>query len=155
MAQPTVEEFETEVAGWLREHGTPVEEGADFGDVIWGHGDFSVSVFHNMTHEEESTHLEALRSWNQLKVSQGYHAVMWAEEYGGLDLSRAHNRAYGRAERGYQLPDSHELFSVTVGLMAPTIRAFGTPEQKDRFIRDLLATNIYCCQLFLWWNGRG
>jgi len=148
MGQPTVEEFTSEVAQWLADNGTPIDQRADAGDVVWGEGDFSVSVFHNMSHDEESSHLEALRSWNQMKVQHGYHAITWPEEYGGLGLSRAHARAYGRLERGYQVPGSHELFSVTIGLMAPTVRAFGTDAQKERFIDDLLATNIYCCQLF-------
>jgi len=150
MGQPTVEEFASEVEEWLAEHGNPRDQSADSGDVAWGDGEFSVSVFRNLSHEEEeeADHLEALRAWNQLKVARGYHAITWREEYGGLGLSRAHARAYGRLERRFHVPDSHELFGVTIGLMAPTVRAFGTDEQKHRFIADLLATNIYCCQLF-------
>ncbi|MDG2112424.1 MAG: acyl-CoA dehydrogenase family protein [Actinomycetota bacterium] len=148
MAEQTVAAFEAGAAAWLAEHGTPVAERSDAEEVAWGQGEFSVSVFHNMSHEVESAHLEALRSWNRLKVEQGYHAITWPTEFGGLGLSRAHARAYGRLERKYAVPDSHELFSVTIGLMAPTVRAFGTDAQKEQFISDLLETNIYCCQLF-------
>ena len=152
MNQPTVEEFTAEAADWLREHATPRPVTTTAGDgadrLAWGDGDFSVSVFHDMSFDEESDLLERLRSWNRLKATQGYHAVRWPVAQGGLGLTAAHARAYSRLERGYEVPDSHELFSVTVGLMAPTVRAFGTPEQKERFIGDLLRTDLYCCQLF-------
>ena len=150
----SVEDFTAEAEAWLTEHGTPVEAdgpgagGTTADEVVWGEGEFSVAVFHNMSHEVEKDHLERLRAWNRRKAEAGYHAIAWPEKYGGLGLSRAHARAYGQLERRYRVPDNHELFGVTVGLMAPTVQAFGTDGQKERFIADLLATNIYCCQLF-------
>ena len=152
MTQPTVEEFTAQAADWLRQNANPrpsapvPDDGAD--QIAWGEGPFSVSVFHDMSFAEESDLLERLRSWNQLKATQGYHAVRWPLSHGGLGLTTAHARAYSRLEREFEVPDSHELFSVTVGLMAPTVRAFGTPEQHERFIGDLLRTDLYCCQLF-------
>ena len=152
MSQPTVEEFTAEAADWLGRNASPRPAAAardgSADRIRWGEGTFSVSVFHDMSFDEESDLLERLRSWNQLKAEQGYHAVRWPVAQGGLGLTAAHARAYSRLEREYEVPDSHELFSVTVGLMAPTVRAFGTPEQKERFIGDLLRTDLYCCQLF-------
>ena len=152
MSQPTVEEFTAEAADWLGRNASPRPAAAAHDGsadrIRWGEGPFSVSVFHDMSFDEESDLLERLRSWNQLKAEQGYHAVRWPVAQGGLGLTAAHARAYSRLEREYEVPDSHELFSVTVGLMAPTVRAFGTPEQKERFIGDLLRTDLYCCQLF-------
>jgi len=37
---------------------------------------------------------------------------------------------------------------VTVGLIAPTVLAFGTPEQQRQFIPRFLRTTELCCQLF-------
>ena len=139
--------FETEAAAWLAENGTPRKQTTGE-ELVWGEGDFSVAVFHNLSHEQEQAHLEELRAWNQKKVARGYHAISWPAKYGGLELPKSHARAWGRLEKGYEVPDSHELFSVTVGLMAPTVRAFGTDEQKERFIDDFLTTKTYCCQLF-------
>ena len=152
MTQPTVEEFTAQAAEWLSHNATPrltaAVNGDDANRIAWGEADFSVSVFHDLSFDEEAGLLERLRRWNQRKATQGYHAVVWPVAQGGLGLSKAHARAYSRLEREYEVPDSHELFSVTVGLMAPTVRAFGTPEQKERFIGDLLRTDLYCCQLF-------
>ena len=146
-AGQSVEEFSAQAAAWLAENGERRTNVAT-DEVTWGEGDFSVSVFHNMSHEVEQGHLEQLRAWNHKKAEQRYHAITWPEKYGGLGLSRAHARAFGALERDYVVPDSHELFSVTVGLMAPTVRAFGTDEQKGRFISDFLRTDSFCCQLF-------
>ncbi len=152
MTQPTVEEFAAQAGHWLSQNAEPKSDAEPASDqaegVAWGEGDFSVSVFHDLSFAEESELLERLRSWNQRKAEQGYHAVVWPVAHGGLGLTPAHARAYSRLERSYQVPDSHELFSVTVGLMAPTVRAFGTPKQQQRFIGDLLRTDLYCCQLF-------
>ena len=42
-------------------------------------------------------------------------------KYGGLGLSRAHGRVYGKIERQFQTPGVHETVAVTRGLIAPTI----------------------------------
>ena len=147
MTAPTVEEFEAEAAAWLAENGRP-RRSDDVRTFVWGEGEFSVAVFHNLSHEDEAAHLQALREWNQRKAERGYHAITWPVEHGGLGLSKYHARAFNRLESKYESPDRHELFSVTTGLIAPTIRAFGTPEQCEQFIGPLLRTDIFCCQLF-------
>ncbi|WP_419842712.1 acyl-CoA dehydrogenase family protein [Candidatus Poriferisodalis sp.] len=152
MTKLTVEEFAARAADWLRQNAEPRPaadaSGGHAESTAQANGQFSVSVFHDLSFAEEADLLERLRSWNQCKATQGYHAVAWPAAFGGLGLSSRHARAYSRLEREYQVPDSHELFSVTVGLMAPTVRAFGTPEQQEQFIGSLLRTDLYCCQLF-------
>lgn len=144
---PSVADFSEQAAAWLTANGQPRPVAATQ-ELAWGEGEFSVSVFHNMTHEDELAHLEQLRAWNKKKAEVGYHAITWPTSYGGLGLSNAHARAFAQLERDYVVPDSHELFSVTVGLMAPTVRAFGTAGQKQRFVPDFLTTTTFCCQLF-------
>jgi alkylation response protein AidB-like acyl-CoA dehydrogenase len=148
VAQPTVEEFTAAAAAWLVENAPPRPDSVGAGELTWGEGEFNVAVFHALSFEEERSLLEELKGWNQLKATKGYHAIAWPEEYGGLGLSRAHARAFQRLERDYRTPAAHETFSVTVGLIAPTVDLFGTPEQKVRLIPPLLATEVLCCQLF-------
>ena len=116
--------------------------------LVWGQGSFSVAVFHNLGFDEEKQVLDDLVAWNALKAEVGYHAIDWPVQFGGLGLTRAHAVAFGRLEQGREVPTTHELFSVTKRLIAPTIDHFGTEEQKERFIGPLLATEILCCQLF-------
>lgn len=148
MTMPTVEEFTEKAEAWLEANArlrTPDDAEPEF---VWGQGSFAVPVFHNLGFDEEQAHLRALQAWQQKKATEGYHAIAWDERFGGLGLTRAHARAFGRLERNYVVPDSHELFSVTVGLIATTIREWGTEEQQNDWIPGLLRTDDLSCQLF-------
>jgi alkylation response protein AidB-like acyl-CoA dehydrogenase len=148
VASPTVEEFQAEAEAWLAANASERTVGREGPKLVWGQGEFNVAVFHNLSHEEEAEHLANLQRWQQLRAENGYHAIMWSPDRGGRGLSRAHALAYQKLESGYEVPDRHELFSVTVGLISNTIEAFGTEEQKERFVAPLLKTDMYCCQLF-------
>jgi len=143
-----MEAFVEQAGTWLhqnasRRHGQEGEQ-----PQAWGEGDFSVAVFHDLSFDEEKQVLDDLVAWNTRKRRLGYHAVDWPVEFGGLGLTKAHAAAFGRLERDYETPTSHELFAVTKQLIAPTIAYHGTAEQKARFIEPLLATEMLCCQLF-------
>jgi len=147
--QPGVEAFAAAAAEWLNQNAKrlPLGDGA-VPSSQWGEGSFSVAVFHALTDEEEQRLLDDLCRWNQQRAERGYHAITWPEQYGGLGLTKDHARAYAEVERAYALPPRHETFSVTTGLIAPTVERFGTPEQKEAFVAQLLRTDILCCQLF-------
>ena len=148
----SVEEFADRASIWLAENGDPLDDdqcpspGDD--DVAWGQGDFSVAVFHALAFDDERTLLEDAQRWRRLKATQGYHAITESPEVGGLGLSTGHARAFAVLERGYRVPTSHETFSVTTELIAPTVDAFGTEEQRARFVGAFLAAELLCCQLF-------
>ncbi len=140
----SVEEFTRQAAAWLDEHGEPVPAEATDGDDH----DFSVAVFHALDFDEERQLLEDAKRWQQLKAGAGYHAIAGSPEFGGLGLSKEHARAFASLERGYRVPPVHESFSVTTGLIAPTVELYGTDEQKARFVASFLAAELLCCQLF-------
>ena len=150
-AAPTetdMDAFIERARAWLS-HNAPRRDGQEGGQRrIRGEDDFSVAVFHNLSFDEEKQALDDLVAWNARKRELGYHAVDWPAEFGGLGLTKAHAAAFGRLERGYETPASHELFAVTKLLIAPTVAHYGTAEQKARFIEPLLAAEILCCQLF-------
>ncbi|MDH3752901.1 MAG: acyl-CoA dehydrogenase family protein [Acidimicrobiia bacterium] len=149
MSQIDVDDFAAEAGAWLAANGEPklADDGAS-GEVVWGEGELDVAVFHNLSHGDESDLLHALRSWQQRKAERGYHAITWSPAYGGLGLTASHARAFRKLESGYVVPSSHESFSVTIGLIVPTIDLFGTPEQKERHIASFLRTDELCIQLF-------
>lgn len=117
--------------------------------MVWGEGDFSVSVFHSLSFADEQALLNKAKAWTQAKAEHGYHAITQPVEYGGLGLTREHSRAFAKLESLFVTPTGHETHSVTVGLIAPTINVFGTQQQKDDFIGRFLATKELACQLFL------
>jgi alkylation response protein AidB-like acyl-CoA dehydrogenase len=142
----SVDDFTAQATEWYEANA--VRRATHEAGLVWGEGDFDVSVFSDMSFEDEQAHILSIAAWIQKKASQGYHAVDWPVEYGGLGLSRAHARALGRIERQFQSPGSHELVSVTVGLVASTIRVLGSDALKERFVADLRAANTLACQLF-------
>jgi alkylation response protein AidB-like acyl-CoA dehydrogenase len=147
MTKPTVEEFRTQAAQWLAANGSP-KAGAGSATPTHSHAEFSVSVFHALTHEEESGLLDELKSWNQKRAAQGYHSISGSPEFGGLGLGKEYAKAYAELESAYQTPSRHETFSVTTGLIAPTVERFGTPAQKEQFVSRFLRADDLCCQLF-------
>jgi alkylation response protein AidB-like acyl-CoA dehydrogenase len=142
----SVEDFTAQATEWFEANAT--RRSAAGAGLVWGEGDFDVSVFSDMSFEDERAHILSIAEWVQKKATRGYHAVDWPVEYGGLGLSRAHARALGRIERQYQSPGSHELVSVTVGLVASTIRVLGSDALKERFVAACRRADILACQLF-------
>ncbi len=143
----SVDEFSDVAERWLETKLQRKKVGDD-GSFVWGEGEFDVSVFHAMDYDTERAHLDGIMSFIQEKVERGFHAITWPRAMGGLGLSRAHGRAYGRIERQFQTPGVHETVAVTRGLIAPTIDVFGTDEQKQRWIPTFLRGEVLCCQLF-------
>jgi alkylation response protein AidB-like acyl-CoA dehydrogenase len=142
----SVEEFSEQATAWFEANAE--RRSTSTGGLVWGEGEFDVSVFSDMSFEEERDHIHAIAEWIQRKATMGYHAVDWPVEYGGLGLSRAHARALGRIERQFESPGTHELVSVTVGLVASTIRLLGSDTLKERFVADLRRADVLACQLF-------
>ena len=102
--------------------------------VIWGEGEFSVSVFHNLTYAEEKAVIDEAAAWTQKKAEVGYHKISWEPEFGGMGLTKEHEKVFARLEAEYITPGGHETHSVTIGLMAPTIRLLGSERQKKDWV---------------------
>jgi alkylation response protein AidB-like acyl-CoA dehydrogenase len=141
---PSVEEFAARARAWL----TSRLPAAVAASAAWGEGSDDVSVFHGLSYEEERDLLHRVMAWQQEKFDAGYGAITWPVEYGGAGLSADHARGYEEVEAEFATPTSHETFSVTVGLVAPTVRLYGTPEQREHFGRRFLRCEELCCQLF-------
>lgn len=140
-----VEEFAEQADAWLT---GKLDRRPPSAEQVWGQGDFDVSVFHALTFDEERAHLDSLLDWVRVKAEHGYQAITWPRDLGGLGLSRAHARAFGRLERQFVTPGVHESVSVTRTLVAPTIDVYGTDAQKQRWIPPFVNGDVLCCQLF-------
>ncbi len=144
----SVEQFASDARAWLEANATYRTGGNEEKEMVWGEGEFSVSVFHSLTFAQEKALLDRMQKWTMLKAERGYHAITWPIEDGGLGLSREHARAYGRIEALFETPQGHETHSVTTRLIAPTINVYGTPEQKKQLVGHFLASRELACQLF-------
>ncbi|NJP31873.1 acyl-CoA dehydrogenase family protein [Micromonospora thermarum] len=75
--------------------------------------------------------------------------VFFPEGHGGLGLPRALQPEVDRLFESAGAPDNNrEVNGIGLGMAAPTILAFGTEEQKRRFLRPLWTGEEVWCQLF-------
>jgi alkylation response protein AidB-like acyl-CoA dehydrogenase len=81
--------------------------------------------------------------WQKSLAKKGWLAPNWPVEYGGPGFSVSQKYIFdvemGRAGVPHTIP-----FGPT--MCAPVIMKFGTPEQKKRFLPDMLETNVLWCQ---------
>lgn len=115
----------------------------------WGVGSDSVAVFLDLTPEEERELVAARQAWERRAFDAGFGAAVGAApEHGGRGLPARYAGIYHEEEADFETPVTNELFAVTQALIAPTVAAWGTPEQRARFVAAFLRTDLLCCQLF-------
>jgi alkylation response protein AidB-like acyl-CoA dehydrogenase len=120
----------------------------DDDEVVWGQGSDNVAVFHNIPEDVEHARLLACQAWQAKKFDAGYAMINWATELGGRGLPNSYLRAYNQEEARFVVPSAGELPPTSMGLVATTIAAYGTDDQKQRWIRPLMRQDLWGCQLF-------
>jgi alkylation response protein AidB-like acyl-CoA dehydrogenase len=140
MSEPDLEAWRATVREWLasvlpRRSERP-EGAADY------------AVFQNITEEAERGLLDKVRAYRRQRYDAGYGAIALPAELGGAGLSPRYVVAFTGEEQAFEAPPSTELISVTTGLVGPTIATFGTAEQRAKYVRAFLRSDLLCCQLF-------
>jgi alkylation response protein AidB-like acyl-CoA dehydrogenase len=107
-----------------------------------------IRIFADPAPDQAAIEVAQARDWQRRKWEAGFAAVSWPAELGGAGLSAAHERAFDRLERDFDTPRRTEVFNVTLGMVAPTLRDHGTEEQKRRFLPTFFRGEALCCQLF-------
>ncbi|MBM3659353.1 MAG: acyl-CoA dehydrogenase [Actinobacteria bacterium] len=131
--------------GFLEAH---LERRRPQGSSVAGEGSDRVGLFHNLTVDEERDLIQRGRDWQRLKSDAGYGSITWPVEYGGAGLPGAYESAFRRLEQAFVTPRIHEAVSISVAIVAATVLALGTPEQKARYVPPLRRADDLCCQLF-------
>ncbi|WP_421794078.1 acyl-CoA dehydrogenase family protein [Hydrocarboniphaga effusa] len=120
--------FRAEVAAWMREH------------LI---GRFAC-LQHRGGPGDEEFEPELRKQWERELAAGGWTCVGWPVEYGcrGLSIEQQvifheeYARAGGPGRMGH----------IGEGLIGPTLIRYGTPEQKARFLPDIVAGRVYWAQ---------
>ncbi|WP_429426027.1 acyl-CoA dehydrogenase family protein [Nocardia sp. GAS34] len=139
---PELGQFIEQATSWLASVAAPRTESP------WGSGSDSVAVFENWTEAQERAETERVCAYERAKFDAGWGALNWPRGYGGRELPLSHVLAFRRAEEAFELPKRTEMFSVTQQLVAPAIDQWGTQEQRERYVRAMLRTDVIACQLF-------
>jgi acyl-CoA dehydrogenase len=89
--------------------------------------------------------IQVARAWHAELVDHQLAAPGWPREVGGLDLPLADQLDYYRMTTDAGAPPHPCPLSF---ILAPTLIAHGTKEQKDRFLTPLLRADEFWCQGF-------
>lgn len=107
-----------------------------------------LAVFRNISDDEETALLDAVRAYRRARYDAGYGALTLPVAQGGAGLPASFAIAVAQEEQAFAVPPSTELISVTTGLVGPAVAMFGTPEQRDKYAQPFLRTDLLACQLF-------
>jgi alkylation response protein AidB-like acyl-CoA dehydrogenase len=122
-----VQEFRAEVRDWLA------------GNLV---GEFAALKGLGAPGREDEA-FDERRTWNQRLAAAGLTCLGWPVEHGGRGLSVAHRVAFYEEYARADAP--HKVNHFGEELLGPTLIAFGTDEQKKRFLPKILdVTELWC-----------
>jgi alkylation response protein AidB-like acyl-CoA dehydrogenase len=89
---------------------------------------------------------DADREWSRKLGEAGYAGLTWPKEYGGAGAPYSHQAIFLEELARAEAP-SH-LGVIGLGMAGPTIMAWGTDEQKSRYLSKILMAEEIWCQGF-------
>lgn len=122
------EAFRDEIASWLKDNLT---------------GEFATLKYRGGPGDEHAFPEERKR-WEQKLSSGGWTCVGWPKEYGGRGLSIEQQVIFFEEYARSGAPG--RMGHIGEGLAGPTIIAFGTEQQKQKYLPGIVAGTEYWCQ---------
>ena len=89
---------------------------------------------------------DADRDWSRALGAAGYAGLTWPKEYGGAGAPYSHQAIFLEELARAEAP-SH-LGVIGLGMAGPTIIAWGTEDQKERYLAKILSADEIWCQGF-------
>ena len=81
--------------------------------------------------------------WQQALHAKGWSAPGWPVEYGGPGFTPTQRYLFDLEMARAGTP---HIVPFGLGMVAPVIMKFGTQEQKDKYLPDILASKVWWCQ---------
>ena len=81
--------------------------------------------------------------WQKILFEQGWFAVNWPVDYGGTGWSIVQQYIFANEMAANNAP---VIIAFGVKMVGPIIYTFGNEEQKQRFLPDILESNVWWCQ---------
>ena len=86
---------------------------------------------------------EAQVRWQQLLYKKGWAGINWPVEYGGTGWTPVQKYIYATEEANANAP---LVIPFGLSMVGPVIYSFGSEEQKQRFLPDILGSKVWWCQ---------
>ena len=81
--------------------------------------------------------------WQQALAEKGWAATNWPKEHGGAGFTPTQNYLFDMEVARAGAPN---VLPFGINMVAPVIMKFGTEEQKQRFLPDILHSRVWWCQ---------
>ena len=81
--------------------------------------------------------------WSKILHEKGWIAPAWPEEYGGTNWSATQHYIFNNE---LSLAGAPDLSPFGLSMVGPVIYTFGTPEQKEQHLPQILKSDIVWCQ---------
>src|SRR6476660_8969996 len=124
MADVSLDEFTEEVTSFLDNNAK--RKDAEDKPSAWGEGEDDIGLFEEVDREREKRELAEAQAWRAKRYDAGLGWITGPKEYGGRELSTAHDRVYAGLEAKYDIPGMG-FFGIGLGMVAPTILAHAQP----------------------------
>ena len=94
----------------------------------------------------EAEGLRRAKEFQRQKAEAGLAALTWPKEYGGRAQSPIMQVIYNQEEAAFFVPRGY--FEIGLGMCIPTMMAYATEAQKQRYVARAIAGEEIWCQLF-------
>ncbi|MFW6093115.1 MAG: acyl-CoA dehydrogenase family protein [Pseudomonadota bacterium] len=82
-------------------------------------------------------------AWQKRLAEKGWAATNWPKEYGGADFTPTQKYIFDLERARVGAPG---VLPFGITMVAPVIMKFGTQAQKDKYLPDILNSNVWWCQ---------
>ncbi|MDB5399805.1 MAG: acyl-CoA dehydrogenase, partial [Rhodopila sp.] len=90
--------------------------------------------------------MERAKDFQRRKYDAGFVGIHWPVEWGGRGGTPIQHVIYNQEEAKYDVLTG--IFGIGIYLAQPTICTWGTPEQRERFVKPAMRADEVWCQLF-------
>ena len=127
--------FRAEARAWLERHARPR-----------GAANVARRAPHDPSPEADARHVEACKRWQRTRYEGGWAGITWPKAYGGRGGTAREQSIFDQEQARYDVTIG--VFAVGIGMVGPTLIAWGSDEHKRRYLDPLLRGDEVWCQLF-------
>ncbi len=96
--------------------------------------------------EAQAAHVAACQAWQRTLFEGGWAGITWPQAYGGRGGTSMQQVIFGQEQSQFEV--STGALTVGISMVGPTLIAWGSEKQKQRFLGPMLRGDEVWCQLF-------
>lgn len=86
------------------------------------------------------------KAWQAKKAQAGFAGITWDKAVGGRGLPQIYDAIWRQEESQFEVPQG--VLEIGLSMCVPSVAMWGTPAQKERYIKTALYGQEIWCQLF-------